>query len=291
MTVPNSYKNLSQATADILVQIQPTNASYTLVRNVIIGHMDMTLGDDALICQNVANPCIHLTAVKSRNIPGHTVEAQVPRKVKPRHSYQINPYCYDGLIDEVNKQLALPKPANAGARQQHGFINELRVVNKHDLTHMVSNYTAKWDAYTKETGTPVSVKFKQKGGSVEMADFFRQSEVKEDFYLHVSFWEGSKKELVSEHILLMPGDVWSSFFTDIYHDDMRRMLHEASNDHSYDLIWKEKCQEIKEKWDSVGSIIKLAPKRDHKSQKRMQCVIPYEAFMELDRKYSVQEML
>lgn len=184
----------------------------------------------------------------------------------------------------------VPKSENSGTgeRQAHGFKNEERVCEKYDLEHFKKNYTHKWDAMTKEkTPMPVSIKTKSLGGSVEMGDFFRNASNTEDFYLHVSFWDGDKANIVSEHALLVPGKVWSAMFPQDCHDDIRTLLKEASNDHSYDATWKQKCAELQAKWESLGSIIKLAPKRDHKKQKRMQCAIPNSEFMKLMALYKV----
>lgn len=194
--------------------------------------------------------------------------------------------------------------SGTGERQAHGFINEQRVVDLYDLTHLKKDYTHKWDAYTKEDiPMPVSIKSKSQNGSVEMGDFFRNANVQENFYLHVTYWspyvmaETPKSKLLtpdkfitSEHALLIPGPAWSAMFPQSLHDDIRTLIRDASNDKSYDDIWKEKCAAVKEKWEETGSIIKLAPKRDHKSQKRMQCVIPYTEFVSMCKAYEVEHL-
>jgi hypothetical protein len=196
----------------------------------------------------------------------------------------------NGIPSPIAPLPSAPKSPGAGQgeRQIHGFKNETRVVEKYDLLHLKKSYTHPWDAMTKEdVPMPVSIKTKSFGGSIEMGDFFRNASKSEDFYLHVSFWQGDKEFIVAEHALLLPGKVWSSFFPQDCHEDIRKLLREASNDKSYDAKWTAECAKLKEKWEGFGSIIKLAPKRDHKSQKRMQCVIPNGEFLKLDTLYRV----
>lgn len=212
----------------------------------------------------------------------------------------------DGIpapIDWLPKEPKSPK-TGTGERQRHGFINEQRIVDLYDLNHLKEQYTHKWDAFTKEdTPIPVSIKSKSKNGSVEMGDFFRNADVKEDFYLHVTYWSPNitlgtpksklltpDKVITSEHALLIPGPAWSAMFPQSLHENISTLIDEASNDKSYDETWKKKCAELKDKWEQTGSIIKLAPKRDHKDQKRMQCVIPYKEFVNMCKAYEVPHL-
>lgn len=180
----------------------------------------------------------------------------------------------------------------SGANQSHGFDNELRIVTEHDLLHMKDDYTAPWDAYTKgEDPVPVSIKTKSAFGAVEMGDFFRNGSKTEDFYLITSFWKGAKDNIVSERILYLPKDYWVSQFPDLYNEEIRDFMAEITNDYSDDAKWKQWCTQLKHKWADTGSLIKLAPKRDHKSQKRMQCVIPYANFLEMAKTYEVDNFV
>lgn len=188
-----------------------------------------------------------------------------------------------------------PKRARAGktdykTRQLHGFRNEFRVCDEHDL-EKVENYTFQWDAFTKDGRlVPVSIKTKKTGGSIELGDFFRQAGHTKDFYLHVSFWSGGKEDVVEEHILYIPGAYWSSLFTHEHDADIKKMLANSSPDRSYDKKWKEDVVAIQKKWaDSGKSVIRLCPKRDHKGQIRMQCAIPNSEFKKMIEKFSVKD--
>lgn len=178
----------------------------------------------------------------------------------------------------------------SGANQGHGFDNELRIVTQHDLLHMKDDYTAPWDAYTKgEDPVPVSIKTKSARGAVEMGDFFRNASKTEDFFLSVSFWQDKTDNIVSEHILYLPIDYWSKQFPKHLNIQIKDLLDNITNDYADDIRWKAGCLRIHEAWTKTGSVIRLAPKRDHKSQKRMQCVIPYTNFLSMARRYEVAD--
>ena len=58
---------------------------------------------------------------------------------------------------------------------------------------------SKWDG--EFNGLPISIKTEKFGSDVEMADFFRNQQVNEDFYLLVGFWKDQKDNIVEEHLL------------------------------------------------------------------------------------------
>lgn len=178
----------------------------------------------------------------------------------------------------------------SGANQKHGFDNELRIVNKHNLLHMKDDYTAPWDALTLgEDPVPVSIKTKSAGGAVEMGDFFRNASKTEDFFLSVSFWQHKTDNIVSEHILYLPIDYWSSQFPQHLNLKIKKFLKIITNDYADDARWTLGCSRLQAEWAQTGSIIRLAPKRDHKTQKRMQCTIPYKNFIKLAQEYEVPD--
>lgn len=186
-----------------------------------------------------------------------------------------------------------PKKARGGkkeykTRQIHGFQNEFRVCEMHNL-QKTDNYTFRWDAFTKgRKPVPVSIKTKSAGGDIEMGDLFRQASHKEDFYLHVSFWKDKKRNVIQEHILLIPGDYWQSLFKHEMRDDIKKVLADASNDRDYDAKWTEDITALREKWGTDGPI-RLRPKRDHKKQLRMQCAINHKQFLKMVELFSVDD--
>ena len=59
-------------------------------------------------------------------------------------------------------------------RQKHGFDYQAEVIERFGLIKD-ENYTGKWDAYCE--GIPVSIKNPKIGSDIELADFFRQSNI------------------------------------------------------------------------------------------------------------------
>ena len=62
---------------------------------------------------------------------------------------------------------------------------------------------------------------------------------------------------------------------------LRECLSEITNRHSDDIKWKEMMADMNKRWDPTNRIVHLAPKRDHKKQKRIQCTIPIKKFHDL----------
>lgn len=156
-------------------------------------------------------------------------------------------------------------------RQSNGFSYEKKVIARFALTPTES-YTAHWDARFEEI--PVSIKLEKKGSDVEMADFFRQSEVKEDFFLVCGFWDKTKDNIVEEHILYIPAKDWRANFDDSFCPRFRSLLKEITNDKKDDTKWREQIKILKNDWKkSTTNLIRPRFKRDHKNQKRIQCAI------------------
>jgi hypothetical protein len=156
-------------------------------------------------------------------------------------------------------------------RQSGGFKYQAEVISRFGL-EKVKGYTAHWDAYYK--GIPVSIKHEKKKSDVEMADFFRQSEVEEDFFLVCGFWEGTKDNIVEEYILYIPAKDWTKNFDKSFSPRFKQLLEEITNDKSDDKKWRTQIKSLKKEWESMTSnLIRPRFKRDHKKQKRIQCAI------------------
>lgn len=182
-------------------------------------------------------------------------------------------------------QLRLPEKRtpgvySTGARQQHGFDYQNNFIRKHNLKES-AGYTDPFDAYTAD-GVPVSIKTHKENAPVELADIHRNMAIRENFYLVVSSWRGSRSNIVSEHILYVKWDEFQSYFETTMIDRLRKILADATHERSYDAVWKSQTKEFKQDWkNSVGDVINPCFKRDHKSQKRVQCAISNKAFTEI----------
>jgi len=123
--------------------------------------------------------------------------------------------------------------------------------------------------------------------SVELGDFFRQSQISSDFYMVVGFWQKSKAKIVQENIILVPHDLWSQQF-DVKNVEKNKTLFDGiTNSYSDDAKWRQRMKEFKDNWNSVETGIQINPKRDHKNQKRLQCSIKTEFMEFLISKHSV----
>jgi hypothetical protein len=174
------------------------------------------------------------------------------------------------------------KPKNhkntAKERQGHGFEFEAIVKEKfHILPCPEGHYTYKWDGMLN--GYPVSIKTEQNTSDIEMASFLRNATNTDSFYLIVGFWEGTKDNIISIETLFIDGTEWHQLFNETIVQECQDFLHQITNDISDDDRWKEGCKELKNKWATATSnLIRPRFKRDHKTQKRMQCAINYSDF-------------
>lgn len=165
-------------------------------------------------------------------------------------------------------------------RQIHGFEYERSIMERYKLTKE-NSYTGKWDMYENIEGEsiPVSVKCIGIKSSIDFGDFRRQTEIIDDFILYVGFWKTQKTNIVEEYKVLIKGENWSKYFGDKQIiGDMMKDMSLITNDYSDDSKWKD----FRNKYSKLygESTISLRFKRDHKSQKRIQCGITKKNFLQ-----------
>lgn len=168
-------------------------------------------------------------------------------------------------------------------RQAHGFSYQAEKIKQYNLSEIDPytgkklTYTDKWDAYYGNI--PVQIKDKKKGGNIELADMFRQSETTENFILIVGFWKQNKTNIVEEHILYINGTEWNSFFNDECLNEYKLLLKTITNNYSDDQKWTEEINRLRKEWKKVTPYLVVPrPKRDHQDQKRLQCAINNKSF-------------
>lgn len=156
-------------------------------------------------------------------------------------------------------------------RQNHGFVFEKEMIEKYHIIPS-ETYTSVWDGTLNNI--PVSIKLEQRGSDIELADFRRNALNQNDFYLIVGFWDKDKTNIIETHILFIPGQKWHNLFPTHFIDDFSEMLHNITNDKEDDKKWKEMIKTQKARWQKeTNNLIRPRFKRDHKSQKRVQCAI------------------
>lgn len=159
------------------------------------------------------------------------------------------------------------------ARQQHGFDFESYCKEQfHVLDCPEGHYTYKWDGILN--GKPVSIKTEKIGSDIEIASLQRNAENEEDFYLIVGFWKGNKENIISIETLYIIGNEWHQLFDLEIVNECSLLVKEISNDAKDDALWKKCRSELTKKWkQNTPNLIRPRFKRDHKTQKRMQCAI------------------
>lgn len=163
-----------------------------------------------------------------------------------------------------------------GERQIHGFNYQSYIINKYNLK-AENNYTGKWDAYFH--GIPVSIKTKKLGGNIEMADIFRQCNVESDFILQVGFWENVENNIVKEYTLYIPKIEWNCLFDQDCLIQYKNLINTISNNSIDDKKWTNEINRLRRLWKTrTPYLVVPRPKRDHKTQKRIQCAINYKPF-------------
>lgn len=155
-------------------------------------------------------------------------------------------------------------------RQEHGFIYEEHFINENKLIKEKS-YTAKFDARNSE-GTPYQIKTIRLGSSIDLGDYFRNANIEEDFFLIISFWKEKRQDIVEVHKLFIDCNEWKKLFSFEKESEMKDWIkNRVSNSYSYDEQWKEETKYFKEKFGKRKVALRF--KRDHKTQRRIQCAI------------------
>lgn len=156
-------------------------------------------------------------------------------------------------------------------RQKGGFNFEDKVISDYGLIPE-TNYIGEWDAYTKD-GVPVQIKSYKENSEIDLGSLKRNLNKDEDFYLVIASHKGQNYE--SPKTYYCKADAWRNLFNDNFYqllDDMENLVRGISNSRSDDKFWKEETKSFKEQLgDSVANV---RFKRDHKTQKRLQCAIP-----------------
>ena len=156
-------------------------------------------------------------------------------------------------------------------RQKHGFNFEQYVKEKYQIT-LSNEYTSEWDGVLNTI--PVSIKLEQYGSDIELADYFRNSQIEENFYFIVGFWQGTKDNIIEEYILLINGEEYHKLFDLSFNERFTELLVNISNDKKDDILWKQQITLLRKEWSKkTSNLIRPRFKRDHKKQKRIQCAI------------------
>lgn len=172
--------------------------------------------------------------------------------------------------------------------QKHGFEYEKYFCEKTGAI-LSNNYRDKFDAYLNNI--PIQIKYMKENTEICMGDFFRQSQIDTDFILHIASWKNNinnQKELCSNSLtFFIEAKKWKSefdFFPPILMEEMKTEFSLITNL----VVDDDRFHEYTKKYHKYfeGKFIQLRFKRDHKSQKRIQCAIPNKNITILKNNYS-----
>jgi hypothetical protein len=154
-------------------------------------------------------------------------------------------------------------------RQEHGFLYQRKIAEKFGLKE-IEGYTDCYDAIS-DSGEFYQIKATKFGSSIDMGDFFRNMNKKENFYLVVGFWKGDTSNIVEEHVLYIDVKKYNEIMFFDRADELKEWIKNVSNERSLDAQWKKEKSQWKEAYGK--RLVVLRFKRDHKSQRRIQCAI------------------
>ena len=173
--------------------------------------------------------------------------------------------------------------------QRHGFdfenwIKETFFAKSH------INYTEKWDVPSELNVSiavpgalqrlPVSIKTCKFGSPIGFGDALRQFKNDEDFLLIVGFWQqsGSYKNFVAVEGVKIRANDWRNLFLPLNAADLTLLDSAIKNIESHYSEARKMAKEIKNSDKFKQTKIILNPKIDSKTQRRLQCSLPFGVF-------------
>lgn len=178
-------------------------------------------------------------------------------------------------------------------RQKHGFDYENIIINKYGLVKN-GDYTGYCDAYYQNI--PIQIKCIKLKSSIDMGDYIRNKHKTNDFILHIGFWENDRCNIVEEYTIYIGYKEWVNLFRFPHDDEMFEDLSHINNDKSDDDKFKEYIKKYRSLWkDNNNRYVQLRFKRDHKSQKRIQCAINnkdfYNYFIKNFKSFNIEPLI
>lgn len=173
--------------------------------------------------------------------------------------------------------------------QRHGFDFE-DWIKQTFFTPFEISYSSKWDVPAEANilsvvpeefrGLPVSIKTCKNRSPIGFGDALRQFNNNEDFLLIVGFWEqsGEQKNFVAVEAVKIEAKKWQSLFAPLTEADLILLDSAIKNKLTPYVEARLKAREIKKSLAKTKII--LNPKIDSKTQRRLQCSLPFKIFWE-----------
>lgn len=174
--------------------------------------------------------------------------------------------------------------------QAHGFSFE-KWVRDHFFSGYQGTYMQKWDVphdYKGETSVPakfqnlpVSIKSAKFGSPIGLGDVLRQRQIGQNFLMIVGFWQQrtpTEKWIVDIGCAVFDTAAWQNLWGQLTLDDISSIDGVVKNLNEHFSIVRAKAQQWKTKPAVQTSTLVINPKIDSKTQRRIQCSLPYTTF-------------
>jgi hypothetical protein len=171
--------------------------------------------------------------------------------------------------------------------QLHGFDFE-NWIKKTFFAEFTVSYSNKWDIPAEFNvleivpkqfrNLPVSIKTCKNGCPIGFGDALRQFKVDEDFLLIVGFWEqsGENKNFVVVEAVKVTAKSWRNLFQPLTGAELKLLDSTIKNKETHFAEVRKTAKEIKQSFAPTKII--LNPKIDSKTQRRLQCSLPFGVF-------------
>ncbi len=200
--------------------------------------------------------------------------------------------CLGGILNAVAAEPAPPLPGGTphhGERQAHGVVFEewLRETFFHGAP---AEYTGKWDIpadHNRLPGAlgqiPVNPKATKWGTPVGLGDALRQFDIAEPFLLVVAYWRevnGQRRYVAATARRIEPAE-WRKLWGSVTRHDIEG-IDAAIKDRNLSIAdARARAQTLKKRSPFETCKITLNPKIDSKTQRRLQCSLPFSVAREM----------
>lgn len=171
--------------------------------------------------------------------------------------------------------------------QSHGFDFENWLKTTFFQKFEIS-YSHKWDIPKEYNNLekvpesfrhlPVSIKTCKNNSPISLGDALRQFQIDENFLLIVGFWEqsGIYKNFVSVEAVKITPSEWRNLFDPLSLEDLQTLDSVIKNKTIHYSEVRKTAKDIKASF--LPAKIVLNPKIDSKTQRRLQCSLPFKTF-------------
>jgi hypothetical protein len=174
--------------------------------------------------------------------------------------------------------------------QAHGFSFE-KWVRDRFFSGYQGTYMQKWDVPPdrnvdasvpeKFHNLPVSIKTAKLGSPIGLGDVLRQRQIDHAFLMIVGFWEqrtATEKWIVDIGSAAFDSAAWQKLWGQLTLEEILGIDKAVKNLNEHYSIVRAKAQQWKMKPAVQTSTLVINPKIDSKTQRRIQCSLPYTTF-------------